>query len=71
MAASRSYNEAVSGLPPREEYVMVRLLVSVLSVVIPVTAFAQTKKRVAVMNFDYATVHSTVAAIFGSNVDIG
>ena len=50
---------------------MVRFLVSVLSVVIPVTVFAQTKKRVAVMNFDYATVHSNVAAIFGSNVDIG
>src|SRR4051812_30806465 len=33
-------------------------------------AFAQ-KKRVAVMNFDYATVQSGVEAIFGSNQDIG
>src|SRR5690242_15095490 len=32
---------------------------------------AQQKKRVAVMNFDYATVQSGVAAIFGSNQDIG
>jgi len=32
---------------------------------------AQPKKRVAVLNFDYATVQSGVAAIFGSNQDIG
>jgi len=29
------------------------------------------KKRVAVMNFDYATVQSSVSAIFGTNQDIG
>lgn len=34
-------------------------------------AGAQQKKRVAVFNFDYATVHSTVSSIFGSNVDVG
>jgi curli biogenesis system outer membrane secretion channel CsgG len=39
------------------------LLASVLS--------AQDKKRVAVMNFDYATVSTYVAQIFGSNQDIG
>jgi curli biogenesis system outer membrane secretion channel CsgG len=32
---------------------------------------AQAKKRVAVMNFDYATVQSGVAAIFGANQDVG
>src|SRR6202023_3553767 len=32
---------------------------------------AQSKKRVAVMNFDYATVQSGIAAIFGSNQDVG
>ena len=32
---------------------------------------AQQKKRVAVMNFDYATVQSNVAAIFNTNQDIG
>ena len=34
-------------------------------------AQAQQKKRVAVMNFDYATVQSDVQAIFNSNQDIG
>ena len=32
---------------------------------------AQTKKRVAVFNFEYGTVRSYVAGIFGSDVDIG
>jgi curli biogenesis system outer membrane secretion channel CsgG len=32
---------------------------------------AQQKRRVAVINFDYATVQSGVAALFGSNQDIG
>ena len=32
---------------------------------------AQDKKRVAVMNFDYATVSTYVAQIFGTNQDIG
>src|SRR5437867_10636681 len=32
---------------------------------------AQQKKRVAVMNFDYSTVHSTVMSIWGADQDIG
>lgn len=40
-----------------------------------VASFAQAapprKKRVAVFDFDYATVHGGVAAIFGQDVDIG
>ena len=36
-----------------------------------IPTYAQPKKRVAVLNFDYSTVHSTVSAIFGSNNDIG
>jgi len=32
---------------------------------------AQQKKRVAVLNFDYATVQSGVQAVFGANQDIG
>lgn len=32
---------------------------------------ADAKKSVAVLNFDYATVQSGVAAIFGTNQDIG
>ncbi len=41
------------------------------------SAFAQAapaptrKKRVAIMDFDYATVHGGVSAIFGQDVDIG
>lgn len=34
-------------------------------------AAAQQKKRVAVLNFDYATVQSGVRALFGANQDIG
>jgi curli biogenesis system outer membrane secretion channel CsgG len=32
---------------------------------------AQSKKRVAVLDFDYATVQSGVSALFGSNQDVG
>ena len=32
---------------------------------------AQQKKRVAVVNFDYATVQGGLSAIFGTNVDVG
>jgi curli biogenesis system outer membrane secretion channel CsgG len=35
------------------------------------TGAAQTKKRIAVLDFDYATVQSSVAAVFGTNVDVG
>ncbi len=34
-------------------------------------AFAQDKKRVAIMNFDYGTVSTSVAQIFGNNQDVG
>jgi curli biogenesis system outer membrane secretion channel CsgG len=33
--------------------------------------WAQNKKRVAVLDFDYATVRSTVASIFGTETDVG
>jgi curli biogenesis system outer membrane secretion channel CsgG len=33
--------------------------------------FAQAKTRVAILNFDYGTVQSSVASIFGTNQDIG
>ncbi|MGH9373560.1 MAG: CsgG/HfaB family protein, partial [Vicinamibacterales bacterium] len=29
------------------------------------------RARIAILDFDYATVHSGVSAIFGSNVDVG
>jgi len=48
---------------------MRRLLVTTIALASVLSA--QDKKRVAVMNFDYATVYSGVAGIFGSNVDVG
>ena len=50
---------------------MRRLTFTAFLIVLAVPAFAQQKKRVAVMNFDYATVQSQVAAVFGTNMDIG
>ena len=47
------------------------LAVFVSLTMLAVAAQAQQKKRVAVMNFDYATVQSYVASIFGSNQDVG
>jgi curli biogenesis system outer membrane secretion channel CsgG len=35
------------------------------------SGWAQNKKRVAVIDFDYATVRSSVAAVFGTNTDVG
>jgi curli biogenesis system outer membrane secretion channel CsgG len=43
----------------------------VLAAVVTMSAAAQQKKRVAVINFDYATVRSSVAAIWGTDQDIG
>ncbi len=42
-----------------------------LAVLAASAAVAQQKKRVAVMNFEYATVRSQVSAIFGTDEDIG
>jgi curli biogenesis system outer membrane secretion channel CsgG len=42
-----------------------------LSALFACLAVAQDKKRVAVMNFDYGTVSTYVAQIFGTNQDIG
>lgn len=48
-------------------------LFKVLSIlmVLVVICGAQQKKRVAIMDFDYATVQSSTAAIFGTNMDVG
>lgn len=46
------------------------LFVFLLSILIPSTG-AQTKPRVAVLDFDYATVRDVSASIFGTDVDIG
>jgi curli biogenesis system outer membrane secretion channel CsgG len=59
------------GLTEKEE-LMGRWMASALMAGLLISsADAQQKKRVAVVNFDYATVQSGVAAIFGTNVDVG
>ncbi len=47
------------------------LITLILLAGITFTASAQQKKRIAVLDFDYATVYSDVGYIFGSNVDVG
>src|SRR5277367_1556819 len=41
------------------------------AILVPGLLSAQDKKRVAVMNFEYGTVTTAVAQVFGTNVDIG
>jgi curli biogenesis system outer membrane secretion channel CsgG len=51
---------------------MRRLMIPVvLTIALAATAAAQQKKRVAVLDFEYATVRSSVSAIFGTDQDIG
>ena len=53
------------------------LIVLLLGIVLPLGEQAQAaqstprKKRVAILDFDYATVHSSIASLFGSDVDVG
>lgn len=42
-----------------------------IAIAVTLVCSAQQRKRVAVMDFEYATVHSGVAAIFGTDMDIG
>ena len=49
-------------------WIPLNLIVLFISFSLPATA---QKKRVAVLDFDYATVKSTVAQIFGSDKDVG
>ena len=48
-----------------------RFLTASMALLMTTGAFAQGKKRVAILNFDYSTVQSNVSAIFGTNADIG
>jgi curli biogenesis system outer membrane secretion channel CsgG len=51
---------------------MKRLLGTFLLIFVTVPAgWAQDKKRVAILDFDYATVRSSVAAVFGTDTDVG
>jgi curli biogenesis system outer membrane secretion channel CsgG len=45
--------------------------VAVLVFALVPSGWAQDKKRVAVMNFDYAAVRSSSTAVFGNDVDVG
>ncbi len=46
-------------------------IVVVLAVTTLVNAQADRKKRVAILDFDYGTVRTAVASIFGTDVDVG
>jgi curli biogenesis system outer membrane secretion channel CsgG len=50
---------------------MSRAIAFVLFLTVLTSAEAQQKKRVAIMNFDYATVQTSVNALFGTNQDVG
>jgi curli biogenesis system outer membrane secretion channel CsgG len=65
-AASKPAAEATSAAPP----VAVPAPVAQSQGVAPVPRPAR-KKRVAIFDFDYATVRSNSAALFGSDIDIG
>src|ERR1051326_3469202 len=55
----------------RNKLFSVSVSMAVLLAVLVPGAVAQKKKRVAVLNFDYATVQTSVSAVFGTNVDVG
>lgn len=46
------------------------LVAALLCGLVPASV-GQQKKRVAVLNFDYATVQTMVSSVFGTNVDVG
>ncbi|MBI1356718.1 MAG: curli production assembly protein CsgG [Acidobacteria bacterium] len=48
-----------------------RSLILFLTLAMAIPGLAQQKKRIAVLDFEYGTVQSNAAAIFGTNVDIG
>ena len=57
---------------------MKRALVAILLLSVSLPLVAETKapstgrkKRVAIFDFDYATVHRDIYALFGSDVDVG
>src|SRR5262245_55657213 len=69
-ARHNRYNKLQSGIPA--ECVMRQIsIVLTAAILLAGSSFGQQKKRVAVMNFDYSTVQGGVAAIFGTNQDVG
>jgi len=63
------YNEAVLNPPGRIIMRIVNLFTCLL--IAGTVCFGQAKRSVAVLDFDYATVQSGVAAMFGTNQDVG
>ncbi|HEY7058155.1 MAG TPA: CsgG/HfaB family protein, partial [Vicinamibacterales bacterium] len=60
----------------RAVYAALSVAISAVAVLVAQTPVASTpassrKPRIAVVDFDYATVYGGVAAIFGTNVDVG
>jgi curli biogenesis system outer membrane secretion channel CsgG len=58
----------------RKSLPLLAILVATMASVAAPTAGAQTAKRrprIAVLDFDYATVQSSTSAMFGTNVDVG
>jgi len=47
------------------------LVFCLTAIAMPALAQAPARKRIAVLDFDYATVRSSVGDIWGSDVDIG
>ena len=47
------------------------LLVGAMAISLPAQSAPKRRPRIAVMDFDYATVQTASAAVFGTNVDIG
>jgi len=45
--------------------------IAAILLILVASVSAQQKKRVAILNFDYGTVHSSIASIFGTDVDVG
>jgi curli biogenesis system outer membrane secretion channel CsgG len=62
MKTHRHFAACVAGLA---------LLVGVLAVPLHSQSAAKRRPRIAVMDFDYATVQTASSAVFGTNVDIG
>ena len=62
-------------MTPKRFLPLLALFLAIASAVASMPSSAQgappRRPRIAVMDFDYATVHTYSAAIFGSNVDVG
>jgi curli biogenesis system outer membrane secretion channel CsgG len=74
LVLSRAYCWQITGFvktPPSEEFMRRLAGVFILSLLIATTAVAQNKKRVAVLDFEYGTVATSIHSIFGGHYDVG